>query len=1208
MSGNTTGSNGFSAGPYLQFKLQNPFLNSIFSVNDPLKSPLKDVYQQLSRSPFSYGFLVPDTNILANYVEQVSGTSYRELCFRPDFLRDHILDLRDQNYPLGENSVGLIVNSKKGQTYKTLSGRVVQLKKDVLLHDGSKFHVTGVELFVNFNQFFPRLSEFLVIGINSPLVGRPIHEIDFRKLSQPTPRLQGHSRAGSTVSLDLVPPLLLPRETAVSLLTFHEIQGRFPLVQQQIGEDFQHLFRNFVIENVEDVHEIRTLFRETINQSALVFKLLDETIISSIIDYAPWIDLNHCIYDYVELNLFDRVWHQLLRVLQKVVLDEAAYDKLRHISITQVGLVDKVSRDGRKDRLLMLALLPRVAAAVNVFSQMEIANSYATKTKVLIDTLQIMSAPISLWGGRTEETSADMLVALMLLVVIQLRVTKLLVHIEYIKQFLYSQTDSGFVGYAVSTVEAVMFHLQNHNNLTDLETRSAQNKELEALLVAKDLTHLRRFLESVAPCDDAFLPVDHCLKSLTIEGESCLMLAIKHSSYEIFKTLLDYEYFFPVEDIIYDVNLRNATLLSVALVLERSSMVDDLVSIVISSCTTVEKIEYFLARDYFGRNIGHYLFLQEDLVGKIGMFIDWRDKDTNGHSPLVSLCRKYDIENYYELMAKVFQVIDLWYECQGMKFDYADHIDSKNNSVLHILKGHLDQVLNHEFVNVNHYNFKGFSPLILAIKYNRLDNVKSILADLRLNLGKVDPRNFMTVFDFVKPNGNTEVEKLVDGKFLKTVPSVDGKKVGILRAKFENSQWHFLIKGLITKQMPDNKLKIHHYTNYHSLTDFKDLIRLLHIEYPMTYLPVLALIDYINKLNVSGFSALSFSKLKVDLLIDKLNAFMASLLLSNAFNSHELVWEFLILPQINSDKSEDRSRLKAESYREKLFITDSPISESPNIPEEFTDTGSENLEELFFLDQNKNYLQEDMDEVLVFMKYSLEELVKTQKVFKKLTQLLVVGSHKHADLYESYKVFLQVILEKSTFKLPYFELLSLILSKSVEENFHPRKKLVGLLQYLESCLDRLIRNIQSVIDKKIMKWNKLTFELKNLRLEIIRLKPEDFGAGADSDVSPLLDEGEADSDVFGPAKKRNFLSNLIESRKSNYETKVIKQYKTSRLKLMGLSNEVKFSHESLATEINNFLEFKELFLKYSLKVFVKNELGNLKYLKMMYRRGAQTVR
>ncbi|GMM36795.1 hypothetical protein DASC09_041200 [Saccharomycopsis crataegensis] len=1517
-------SNPTASPPILQFKLVNPLVNSIFSINDPSKSALKDIYIQLQSNPFSYAFIIPDTYTLLNYYDNTSGIAYRDLCTRQDFVKDHILDLRSHNLTISRNSnVAALLNTRKPKHFTNANGKDLLLKKDTIIINDEyfngqpssgeamdsliKFKVSKIELFLNFNQFFPKNHEFLLIHINRPLTGTPISEVRFKRM-QILPTLQPisvgsatHTR-NSSLNLDINqsgtswhpefdnPSFTSEVQLVAPKTSFTQLTGRFSVINQELAADFLHLFKNFVIDTITDPGEILTLYKETINQSALIFKSLSEEIISGIITYDPSIDLNRCIYDYVELSLYDRIWNQLRVVLatpqdkETQYLTNETYESLKCLSITQVGIFENFDTKREKLQPQLLIFLSKIASSVKIFSKISLTNTYFDKLKILVQTITELTKQTTINGVRSVDVSADILVALLILVVVESRVEDIHVHLEYIKNFSYYSyarrldLTTGFVGYCISTIDGVLYHLQNKENISQLISHSMKNQELWEILYSTSASaapQLIDFIDANTDFDnDVHLPIEHSLRAITKNGESVLSIALSSESsaiaYDLFRTLLTYnENLYPLEDLLFDYNTSHSTLFLECLLQSRLQCADLLLDILLSSCTVSELINYINHQDaVYHRVAGHHIHRYPQLLDKVGLYIDWRVRDISFNTPLVALCRNYDIQDYPSLVTRTFEIVKKWYAVQKMEFDPLDHIDAKGNTLLHILRdGCLQPILSEPYVDVNKFNDRGHCPLVVYVRYGRVNNIKAILEDERLNWGKIDGKTFLTVLDYVKMNSSvastpnldqnneaiissSNVEKLVDGQFIKHFfPQINGRKFGILRAKLDSNQWCFVMKGSIVERMveediiePSNNIKpvpvtptpnerafkaknltvnttiikpkqetvtarykAHHYTNYHSVNDFRSLIHLLHIEYPMSYLPIVYLMDSVfARLNLTTFTFFNFNKLKINEMMLKLNIFLVGLELSRDFYNHELIWEFLILPtSIGSSASssastgvanianfngapkaqlEARSRMKIEATKEKLsygaksgnlpstpatpIIEESPISHSPNIPDEFTDSGLENLKELFALDISRNYAMQEVEDILNFLKYSSDELEIFHRGIKKVLQLVVVASHKFVDLETGLDSFAKFSDDNPTFKSfpgyykkqmesiqerikalsqdnskkvanvsvgsqPFASISAMFQKIIVESNTtatSPHIKFAFYLQFLENCVARMIRNINSVINKKILKWLKLAGELNSLKTELRRIRPQDFlnddvsvlgeetienpfiimapqpmpvsiNGGAtsghsrnfstssmatlteedqvkndeslsdsttvkDNDqlqsssldapplinvlspdditntpeaakkeqqsdlstplrsidsqtVSPLRSPFASDSStvsssgngsIFGTRpgsaaaspvvkKKRSFLSNILESRKTNHELKVMKQYKVVRLKLMGLSDDVRYSHESLAMEVSHFMEFKEIFMRYAVKVFVKEELRKLKFEK-----------
>lgn len=1609
-----------SENSYIQFKLLNPLLNSFFAVNDPLKTNVKDIYHGLQNDCFSYALLVPDAHVLLNYYDNVSKSSYKDLCLRSEFIRDHILKLGNENQPLSKlSNLQALFNTRKPTQFYTASNKTVILRKDQIilnrLHFGNsgsysstepsnineylsdeanlvKFRVQKTELFLNFNSFYKPDSEFLLIYINMPLTGEPISEINCHIMRSQSHLTSTYQQSQQQQQLYISKPTSVDDSATGNDLqglnpvktSFIDICRRFSIIEQELSDDLLFLFGSFVIDGITDIQELSTLYKETINQSALIFKSLSNEQVANIVTFDSTIDLNRCIFDYVEINLYDKIWAQMKRISKaKLVhssitnlnnddncyrlayLTPEIYEKLQDLAITQVSLFsedeDSIFAKNGKKRKILNVLTKKIKRAAAIFSKIALSSNYFDKLNYLVRAIN------ELTRAHTEEIhlsdtlnsdyteininlSADMLVALLIIVVIQSKVPDIHIHLDYIKNFSYytyihsfpnSNSESivdintGFIGYCISTLEAVLYHLQNKTNLDIFIKYSQDNKKLWNYIDNDDesveyFSEFKSFVnaQAITLKKESVLAMDNPLKTIDLNGDSALTLAIKAKNYKVLSYLLNFnEFFYPLEDILYDFDSNDFTLLHLSLKCfgddgwhdsELYCIAKEIWDIIFYSSTIAETVTYVNQVDKLqNKNLGYYLFeilnyeykhlINEDsLAKKISIFVNWRNKDKSAYenTPLLSLIRSYDMDNYNIFFEYIIKIVFEWYESQGEIFDFWDHVDSKQNTILHILKdNNLTPILSrghNTIINVNQFNMKNLSPLLTYIKFNRIENLKMILDDPRLDFAKTDLKTFLTVMDYVRQGDmsnvnskdnasnfdefekdtkrnfesstvtlNIEVERIMDQHVLtKETPLINGRNIVITKGKFELNQWYFVVKGLIYESLSGdeplellgktlydsikcNDYKAKKYSNYHSLFDLKTLIYLLHIEYPVCYLPIAYVMDsFFRMLNVSSFAYFNFNKLKLNEMIVKLNIFMTALELSREFRDHELLWEFLILPVEDtavdskpfSTTMEERSRAKLKAQRDKAFVNksmdfiktpnieESPILESPHIPDEFTDSGFENLQELFEIDKAKNYSINEVQDILTFLTYTLGELELLSNVLRKLIQLMIVKKHKQDDLILGYKNFAKLV-EGTPSSLMYanglgnrqpgekishtkntgvntekelLKNLPRLFAKIYNESpinccnsgyeVH-RSKFIFEIQFLYNCVIRLIKNIRSIINKKIHKWIKMYEEIDRLKSELKKLRPEEFSRqssfrgdisdnnisnsnlfsskqniseirhggshhgrsdsvssistiqGSDEDmllltpklreleqfdngfsngkedeppvnifsddvddlpdsitdnqakmvssmasrrglkgpplivinnggsnnfgvepvagtelktpnvarsfiVSPLQAKTEigptfpkflatssvpssagsdvvtsrdtiesmgfmqADNDnnsvqsllsssgvgVSGqtnqpvtPRRRKFLFSSILENRKTNYESKILTKYKVNRLKLIALTNDVKFDNESIATELNNFMDFKKSFLKNAMRQYAKDEIRNLKY-------------
>ena len=86
-------------------------------------------------------------------------------------------------------------------------------------------------------------------------------------------------------------------------------------------------------------------------------------------------------------------------------------------------------------------------------------------------------------------------------------------------------------------------------------------------------------------------------------------------------------------------------------------------------------------------------------------------------------------------------------------------------------------------------------------------------------------------------------------------------------------------------------------------------------------------------------------------------------------------------------------------------------------------------------------------------------------------------------------------------------------------------------------------------------------------------------------------------------QKPSFLTNFIESKRNKYEAKLLAGLHDVKKKLYELNKDMKFSHETLAMEMNNFLIFKTEHLKATMKLYVRKQIKDLKFNNVMLQRG-----
>lgn len=1140
--------------------LLNPLLNAVFNNPQPSKSPLKDIYTNLSKG-WEDGtvILVPDLNILLNYADKESGIPYRELCYSEEFLKDHIITTNEL---------------RNARLFTTFSKKEVLVKKDILFtgkgfRRSLRLKIHSSEYFHNFNDYFEKGRKFMLMHIEAPLYGTP-ERLNTLDLITPS------NNAAERVVLNDISETIQKEENETEVrnsldsfvqnetLKFEQILRTFPLVSKSIGEKFETLFRKFNVKDSPDADSLIEVFTETISLSSHIFQLLSPDLIDAILDMSPSLNLNECIFNYVELNLCDKIWNRLCEINGDFLIEH--YDDLEFLSLNQVSL----PKSFQHNITLYHILEKRISQAITEFKKLELAVTTVFKIKILVNTINLLS------NIESVTVDADTLVGLLLMVIVHSKVTNLESHLFYIQNFSFQNIDLGFVGYSLSTLEGVLYYLKDIENIRTLKKYSQNNQRVISYVETKELISLKEIADTYLGNPDS------SLKSRTINGESVLMLAVMSNDYDTWKLLIDYEKVNTLEDILSDTTINGASLLNVALNFENYEIVDDLIEILLSSCTVTELIGYLNMKDIHSRTIGHYLFHYKEIIPKVGFLINWLEKDLNGQTPLFSVCRSYDTPKYPEMIRSVFDTVDKWYTQNSSQFDYEDHIDNRGNTLLHILNSQVDVLLKYQRINLNESNRKSYTPLMIYAKYNRAENIEKIIQDERVNILKPDKNNF-TCMDQSK---NEQVSELLEQQILlKNSPLVSGKQIGVIRIKLENNEWSIVIRGQINGA---------YYTTTHSFTDFKNLIELIEIEFPNTFLPL----EFVSKNFKVNLNMPSFNKLKINKIIEQLNIFLGSLLSNKPFVAHELLWEFLVQKDFNYQSLLNRTQSKFFNFKQDLLN---------NLPK---------ANDTFELQKDQLLLQpEEISEMNFFLKFSTKEISKLRSTYDKLLKVVNFIFVKTDELNQSIELF----TEESSIGMKELDFLKKVWKSSTKE-FSTDEDLCNMVLYLSLSADEIVKKSNILLNEKIYKWWKLYGELIELNNNYKRFKYVEVKKAnkhEQVEVEGLVDVNEESFNNFtndtsftlndngSQAKKQkpSFLTNFIESKRNKYETKLLAGLHDVKKKLYELNKDMKFSHETLAMEMNNFLIFKTEHLKATMKLYVRKQIKDLKFNNVMLQRG-----
>ena len=402
--------------------------------------------------------------------------------------------------------------------------------------------------------------------------------------------------------------------------------------------------------------------------------------------------------------------------------------------------------------------------------------------------------------------------------------------------------------------------------------------------------------------------IEKLSKTQTPDGESVLMMAIEHKQDRALQYLLSLEEYYSSDFVIDDCNSEGTTLLSAAIQLAHRPTTDILLTYIMENSADDDAIrQYFARQDSKGRCMAHYLFNQPQLIDWIGAFVPWRLKDKNGQTPVFALCRSYDHDLYRDMVDKaLLAATRAQDDDQPLHLD--EHIDSKGNSLLHIVNDPQIAVklLYRCDSDVNAPNDKQFTPLMVASKYGRTDLVRVFFQDMRVDLSCKDIRG-LTAVELAKDD---EVRNRIDDLvLLSNEPGPNGRTTTVVRSFFVEDG---TIRLVLKSGAPNDNSTITVTTCRRSLLDFENLAKWLAQEHPASWLPA------INNLQ-SPF--LIPSRPSRSILRDiqlRLDAFLKILLTHPTFSTHELVWEFFLVPDIDPTMLAERSQRKSELRLERL--------------------------------------------------------------------------------------------------------------------------------------------------------------------------------------------------------------------------------------------------------------------------------------------------
>jgi len=397
-------------------------------------------------------------------------------------------------------------------------------------------------------------------------------------------------------------------------------------------------------------------------------------------------------------------------------------------------------------------------------------------------------------------------------------------------------------------------------------------------------------------------------------GHSLLMMAVEHNQVRVLDYLLQLSDLFTVEQVLSDQDHDHTTLLSAAVQAGRKPIVMSLLRWLTPLQSDAESFpileDYLSRKDSKGRCVAHYISDAPYLIRQYTHSLPWQLKDNNGQTPLFSLCRSYDVESYFEFVIDAIDAAIMWERKHGGDgvLHLDDHVDKKGNTLLHIVTDSrlIRRLLYQCDSDPNACNDKHFTPLMLASKFARTDLVRILFGDNRVDLQARDFRG-LTAIELAKDD---EIRNRIDDMaLLLAMPASVHQKTTIVRSFFvEDGSIRLVLKS--GSRNANNTITVT--TCRRSLLDFENLAQWLALEHPASWMP-----SIFNARSPFQIPSKPSRQMLRDLQL-RLDAFLQSLLTHSTFATHETLWEFILIPDIDSSMLVDRAHRKAQLRLENL--------------------------------------------------------------------------------------------------------------------------------------------------------------------------------------------------------------------------------------------------------------------------------------------------
>ncbi|KKA26308.1 hypothetical protein TD95_001768 [Thielaviopsis punctulata] len=444
--------------------------------------------------------------------------------------------------------------------------------------------------------------------------------------------------------------------------------------------------------------------------------------------------------------------------------------------------------------------------------------------------------------------------------------------------------------------------------------------------------------ESINSALEGDISVERISQTHDANGQSILMMAVQNGQAEVLRYLLSLSEYFPAQVVLADMNIEDTTLLSAAVQLGNADVIDVLLEYFMEFVDSAALVEYCAIQDTKGRSFGHYLIHAPKYINRLASLVPWQQKDCKGQTPLFTICRSYDQANYRNMVADGLYAAQE-YQRDGMPLHIEDHMDNRGNTLLHIV--HDPQMTLHILtqcdIDVNSVNDRAFTPLMMATKYGRYDTIRVLYAEPRVDIAARELRG-LTAVELAKDD---EVRNRIDDLALFAMqPGPDQRLTGVVRGFFvEDATIRLVVKSAAPSLTASEGAENRTYTVTtcrRSLSDFETLERLLALENPYSWMPLVGATRSPFQIHSKP------SRAVLQDIQTRADWFLRVMLNHPTFSTHEMLWEFFLVPELKLDQMTIRSELKAATLAERIREEMEPVKDVREV-ESFVDFARDSI-------------------------------------------------------------------------------------------------------------------------------------------------------------------------------------------------------------------------------------------------------------------------